>query len=110
MALDAKGNVWTWGHNYFGEIGNGTKSETQVVVRPYHVSKLRNIASIAAGHDFSLALTRNGKVAGWGQASFNQFGSAGTENYRTTPKFLGDIGPVVTIGSGGAHIIVGTLE
>lgn len=106
IALDAKGNVWTWGHNYFGEIGNGTTSNTQVVVRPYRVSKLHNIASIAAGHDFSLALTKNGKVAGWGQASFSQFGDGQNESHRAIPKLLGNIDPVVAISAGGAHIIV----
>jgi len=55
MALDAHGNVWTWGSNGRGELGNGTTS-TFGRYFPEIVTGLPFIQSIDASSGYSLAL------------------------------------------------------
>lgn len=104
MALDAAGHVWTWGHSFFGELGDG-KAETDAdVVLPHRVAGLANVTMISAGHDYSLAVTKQGKLFGWGQASFDQLGS-NDETTVSTPKALQQLRTVRLAAAGGAHVI-----
>lgn len=50
MALDSAGNVWAWGDNQYGQVGNGT---TANVLLPVKV--LTGITQISAGSFHSLA-------------------------------------------------------
>jgi E3 ubiquitin-protein ligase HERC2 len=64
MALTKTQEVYYWGSGY-PEKGNGTfYSESR---RPKKVEGIGGeVIKIAAGHTFSLALTKEGKVYGWG--------------------------------------------
>ena len=62
LALDKDGNVYSWGENYKGEIGDGT---TNTAISPKKLN-LSNVIDIATGDEFSLALTKDGKLYGWG--------------------------------------------
>lgn len=55
LALKDDGTVWAWGRNTEGQLGNGTVSNRPMPVR---VTDLANVAAIAAGARFSLALER----------------------------------------------------
>jgi alpha-tubulin suppressor-like RCC1 family protein len=55
LALKNDGTVWGWGHNGFGELGNGTTSNTNST--PVQASGLSGVNSIAAGFRYSMALT-----------------------------------------------------
>ena len=67
LALDKDGNLYSWGENYKGEIGDGT---TNTVISPKKLN-LSNVIDIAAGDEFSLALTKDGKLYGWGDNANN---------------------------------------
>lgn len=53
------GTVWTWGSNYDGELGDGTKTERHT---PVQVKGLSNVISISAGGSHMLALKDDGTV------------------------------------------------
>ena len=59
------------GENFGGELGDGTKSESDV---PVAVSALSGVASIAAGDEDSFAVLENDTVMAWG---FNGSGQVG---------------------------------
>ncbi|MGN6323016.1 MAG: hypothetical protein ACTHNE_14935 [Dyella sp.] len=81
LALDAEGNVWAWGENSDGELGEhryahvsySCGSETDLTaVAPYspYVAKVPGIGkvtAIAAGYNSSAALDENGEVWVWGR-------------------------------------------
>lgn len=69
-ALTASGQVWAWGGNQYGNLGNGTASTAAPI--PALVPGLAEIVMIASGRDHVLAATRNGAVFGWGLNAANQ--------------------------------------
>ena len=52
-----------WGDNFYGELGNGTSTDTN---RPVVVKGLSGVKAVSAGGLFSLALLSNGTVKAWG--------------------------------------------
>jgi alpha-tubulin suppressor-like RCC1 family protein len=69
LALDANHNVWAWGDNSFGQIGDGSRNNQildAVQVTDSQGNPLGDITKIAAGNGISLALDANGRVWTWG--------------------------------------------
>lgn len=64
LALDANGNVWAWGSNYAGQLGNRT---TEPSTRPTQVLLRNGATAVSAGSDMSLALRADGTVWSWGK-------------------------------------------
>lgn len=88
MALDSSGNVWTWGRNAHGALGDGTTVNRATADRVnYGGSPLSNIVWISAGgatNGFCLALAADGTLYSWGTNSTGTLAD-GTINYKTAP-------------------------
>jgi alpha-tubulin suppressor-like RCC1 family protein len=102
-AVDVEGDVWTWGHNGYGELGDGTLNDRGYAAR---VSGLEDVVAVAAStgryldapwidgillvgsqlHDHVLALTRDGTVWGWGENRDGELGN-GTKGIQVTNPF-----------------------
>lgn len=65
LALLDDGSVWGWGHNDFGQLGDGTRVDRSAPVRVVDLDDVP-IRSIAAGDNISVALGANGRVYAWG--------------------------------------------
>lgn len=61
VALDKNGDVWTWGKNMSGQLGDNTREN-----RNFPVKVLRDVKEIAAGYRFSAAIKKNGELWAWG--------------------------------------------
>ena len=72
LAVDEKGGVWAWGSNVRGESVPGSADAR--VTEPVKV--LENVVSVACGRNFSLALTSDGALYGWGDHRSNQLPGA----------------------------------
>jgi alpha-tubulin suppressor-like RCC1 family protein len=82
-ALAADGSVWTWGHNYFGQLGYPTPGEDSSPTS-HQVPGLSGVKQVAAGANFTVALRSNGEVWTWGHNNRGQLGD-GTHTDRATP-------------------------
>ena len=80
LALDASGNVWAWGANVQGQLGNATDYNISVPhPTPVQVTAtgVAAIEAIAAGSNHSLALKDDGTVYSWGAGDRGQLGHTG---------------------------------
>ncbi|MGY3088213.1 alpha-tubulin suppressor-like RCC1 family protein [Hymenobacter sp. UYAg731] len=83
VALCANGSLYTWGDNYYGQLGIGSIALTLSRQRiPSPAGLLWTQA--AAGYKFSLALCSDGALYTWGNNQDGQLGDGTTTN-RTTP-------------------------
>jgi alpha-tubulin suppressor-like RCC1 family protein len=62
-ALKADGTVWTWGDNWFGQLGNGKSIVVPSAVRAGNES---DWLAVAAGNGYTVALKPGGTVWDWG--------------------------------------------
>ena len=87
LAVNTSGDVFAWGSNGHGQLGNGTTTPTvsganfnMVVVQGINT----NISRVAAGGSHSVAIGHNGSVWAWGGNASGQLGD-GTSTNRSTP-------------------------
>ncbi len=78
LALCSDGTLVAWGHNLYGQLGNGstTQSTVPVVVNPTG----KTAVALAAGQYHSLALCSDGTVVSWGYNFYGQLGNSSTTN------------------------------
>lgn len=69
--LDGKGQVWCWGANDMGQLGDGTFSDRSTPVR---VQAPDTFTQVSAGWDHTCAVSRGGTILCWGD---NVQGQAG---------------------------------
>ena len=80
-ALLSDTSVACWGHNNYGQIGDGTTTTRLVRVA---VAGISNVTAVAAGDNYTCALISDTSVACWGRNDFGQLGD-GTTQSRSTP-------------------------
>lgn len=83
VALKNDGTVWTWGHNEFGRLGDGTTADRVApvqVVGPGGSGWLSGVTAISAGGRHTAAVAVGGSVWAWGSNSMGQLGDGTTGN------------------------------
>jgi alpha-tubulin suppressor-like RCC1 family protein len=99
LAVRMDGQVWGWGNNYSGQLGDGTTLERYTPVRTLD---LTDIVAVAAGGQHALALKSDGTVWSWGANSYGQLGD-GTTNNRLSPALVQGLSGVKAIAAGNGH-------
>jgi hypothetical protein len=74
-ALLENGHVVCWGHNNFGQLGNGSFDSSSV---PVDVVGLSDVTSLAVGMTFACGRMTTGAVSCWGQIPFDPAGMTRT--------------------------------
>ena len=105
------GQVWAWGSNRFGAVGNQNIKPNQLEGQPFAVpvDVLTDVKDISAGLNFSLALKTDGTVWAWGRNQAGQLGNGevGSDNTLDatyiTPRQVLVLTNVSAIAAGEAH-------
>ena len=109
LALKKDGTVWSWGKNWYGQLGVGgrdietRKSEDSDF--PVEVPGLPKIKQISAGYFRSLALAEDGTVWRWGGYGNSE------SNYpivyeADAPVQMKTPGKIIAISAGGMHDVL----
>ncbi|WAR18296.1 UVR8-like protein [Mya arenaria] len=71
--LTKNGEVYTWGRNLDGQLGNGTRQDIMV---PQMVTSIndRHISHLVAGGEFNIAMDTDSQLFVWGRNEFCQLG------------------------------------
>ncbi|MFQ5717904.1 MAG: RCC1 repeat-containing protein [Acidobacteriota bacterium] len=105
VALDGNGEIWTWGDNSQGQLGDGTRVSRAAPVRLAGIPGLSGrVTAIAAGDQFTLALTVAGEVWTWGDNTWGQLGD-GTILDRLVPTPITGVVDVKALSAGGGHAL-----
>ncbi len=105
LAVQSDGTVWAWGLNSSGQLGtasNDTCSGAPCSATPIQVPGLSGGTALAAGHNYSLAVTSDGAVWGWGRNDAGQLGTGATADASTPVQVAGLTG-VTDVAAGQDH-------
>ncbi len=104
-AVRTEGDVWCWGDNAYGQLGNGTDEDSN---RPVQVQDLDNVASVECGDSFACAILHSGAVACWGDMGAylpDEYRDA-VESFGTQPSRVFGLENVERLSAASSHICV----
>lgn len=102
IGLDSSGNLWGWGYNGDGRLGDGTTTDRLAAVRIHGIA---NVVQVATGDNHTLAVRADGTVWAWGNNSFGALGD-GTRINRIVPTQVAGITGAVAVAVGIRHSVV----
>lgn len=100
MALKKDGTVWTWGNNFYGQLGNGRSGD--FTNTPAAVPGLTHVTAIAAHTFHALAVRQDGTVWAWGGNDNGQLGN-GTTTASLVPIPVPGLNDVKAVAAGWAR-------
>ncbi|XP_061463579.1 RCC1 and BTB domain-containing protein 2 isoform X2 [Rhineura floridana] len=80
VAVTTEGEVYTWGHNAYSQLGNGTTNQSLVPCQISTNLLNKKVIEVACGSHHSMVLTSDGEVYTWGYNNSGQVGSGSTAN------------------------------
>ena len=96
-AIRSNGQLWGWGRNDEGQLGDGTLVRR---LAPVRVGTLTDVKAVTGGRDHGIAVLGNGSAWAWGSNDYGQVGD-GTITDRTVPAQI--IASGIADVAAGAH-------
>lgn len=103
LLIDASGNVWAWGANDHGQLGDSSTTDSNVPVAVYGLEGI-HIEQVAIGDNHSVALDIDGNVWVWGDNSKHQLGD-GTVTNSNVPVKVPGVNNIVNISAAGNYTL-----
>ena len=113
VAVTTTGELWAWGGNSFGQLGDGTGGcccDGESI--PVRIGAATNWATVSAGYEHTIAVTTTGELWAWGR---NHYGQLGDDRawvcccdggmYRTSPVRIGTATNWTSVSAGGLHTV-----
>ena len=106
VALLKNGSVWTWGSNDRGQLGIGTRTNSDIPVQ-VHVPRRVTLVEVNSGGYASYGIDNTGRLWAWGDNSNGQLGTGLGNRNETLPV---DVGIHLTQVSSTAQNVAGLDE
>ena len=107
LGLTANGEVYAWGTNNYGQLGNGNNTSSNVaskVVIPEGTANITDIVEISAGDHYSIIADKAGNVYTFGNSSWNRTANSSNTN---KPVKIQNVSTVELVAaSEGGHTVV----
>jgi len=101
-ALKPNGELWTWGVDTFGELGNGA---TGNALTPAQV--LTSVAAMSAGDRHVLAAKTDGTLWSWGYQQYGRLGNGSSSSSSIhTPTQVSGFTNAIAVSAGREHSLV----
>ena len=101
-SLGQVGQVWAWGDNGYGELGDGSQKDR---TQPVQVANnLSGVVQLAVGCIHTIALKSDGTVWTWGYNFNGQLGD-GTNTHRYRPVQITSLKGIVQVTAGNYHSV-----
>ncbi|CAA9284795.1 MAG: BNR repeat domain protein [uncultured Chloroflexi bacterium] len=112
LALMADGSVRAWGHNHFGQVGDGTPDDFnhEYAFEPVPVQGLSGVVAVAAGENHSLAVRSDGSLWAWGSNATCQLGNGTCGGNRRAPAAVPGLAGVRAAAGGWKHTLAVTAD
>jgi len=91
MAITSDRVLWTWGSNYYGQLGSDTQEDNTVADKYVPTKIMENIVEISAGLNHSMAITSNGELWTWGRNDYGALGDGTTIQKNAPVKIMDDV-------------------
>ena len=99
FAINSKGELYGWGDNDGGELGDGTMIDRS---SPTRIGTASDWAHVSTGDSHSLAINTKGELYAWGNNGSGRLGDGATTN-RTTPTRIGTASDWARVSAGDSH-------
>ncbi|XP_058054803.1 probable E3 ubiquitin-protein ligase HERC4 [Anopheles bellator] len=105
LALTNWGQIYSWGSNAMGQLGQDVDVTRQPSPRLIRSIAAKQVVQIASGQYHCLALTNNGELYAWGSNAYGQLGIGTTNEKVATPTLVVSLAgvPIAFIACGGNH-------
>ncbi len=105
VALREDGSLWSFGYNYYGQLGDGTNVNKN---NPVRMSDLADVVSLVSSSAHNLAVRSDGTVWAWGINGYGQLGD-GTKANQHTPVQVKDPSDLTGFLTGVVQVAAGDL-
>ncbi|CDF41037.1 unnamed protein product [Chondrus crispus] len=104
LVLTADGDVWSWGWGAHGQLGLGDTKDRDVPTVITELSQ-EGVSSLSCGDRHSFAITKDGRVFGWGSNEFGQLGCGKKGDTVLRPRLIEGLEGLMVVGisSGDRH-------
>jgi len=98
-AITESGELWAWGGNNFGQLGDGTTTTRHVPVR---IGTAINWSYVSIGGGHTVAITSSGQLWAWGRNDWGQLGigTSGANANRHIPTRVGTASNWASVSAG----------
>jgi len=83
FAIQSNGGLFSWGNNWQGQLGNGTRFGRDVPMRILHY-----MIAVSAGRDHTAAIASDNSLWAWGSNLHGQLGNGGFANQNSPREVL----------------------
>ena len=105
LVLKSDGTVWSFGYNYYGQLGTSTNNGTGTA-NPLPVQVMSDATAVAAGGLHSLVLKSDGTVWSFGNNFFGQLGTSTSVGQNANPLPVQVMSGATAVAAGSNHSLV----